>query len=83
MYIFLLLYYFNILITEFQHEFKLYPGYSISFGHYGSQLELYNDRLTETKFDTKEFDKDTSDLLYKFYFVLFFKYLYSVYDTKK
>lgn len=71
------------LVVEFQHEFKFYPGYSISFGHYGSQLELYIDRYTESKFDTKDFDKEASNLLYKFYFVLFFKYLEKVYGVKQ
>ena len=71
------------LVVEFQHEFKFYPGYSISFGHYGSQLELYNDRYTESHLDTKDFNKDASNLFYKFYFVLFFKYLDKIYGVKK
>ena len=71
------------IVVEFQHEFKFYPGYSISFGHYGSQLELYIDRYTESKFDTKDFDKEHSNLLYKFYFVLFFKYMEKVYGVKQ
>ena len=47
------------------------------------QLELYNDRYIESHLDTKDFNKDASNLFYKFYFVLFFKYLDKIYGVKK
>ena len=63
------------ILIDFKEEFDFYKGYSISFGHYGPYLDNYNGETHISKLVPNNFSSYQSNNVYKFLFVLTFKFL--------